>query len=127
MTAGTDLLEIADLNTLRARIYVSEYDMYKVREGAPARLKVEGIARTWNTIATAISPVSQQTDPTLIDTTKFKGLHPPQFYLVELLVSGSDGRLKPGMTGVARIYGRRMSLAGLVLQSLRIALGRKIW
>ena len=127
LTAGTDLLEIADLNTLRARIYVSEYDMYKVREGAPARLKVEGIARTWNTIATAISPVSQQTDPTLIDTTKFKGLHPPQFYLVELLVSGSDGRLKPGMTGVARIYGRRMSLAGLVLQSLRIALGRKIW
>jgi putative peptide zinc metalloprotease protein len=127
LTEGTDLLEIADLNMLRARIYVSEYDMYKVREGAPAKLRVEGIAHTWNTRATAISPVSQGTDSTLIDQTKFKGLHPPQFYLVELLVSGADGRLKPGMTGVARIYGRRTSLAGLGLESLRIVLGRKIW
>jgi len=127
LTEGTDLLEIGDLNTLRARIYVSEYEMYKVREGAPARLRVEGMAHTWNTRATAISPVSQETDPTLADTTKFKGLHPPQFYLVELLVSGADGSLKPGMTGVARIYGERISLAGLGLQSLRNALGRKVW
>jgi putative peptide zinc metalloprotease protein len=127
LTEGTDLLEIADLNTLRARIYVSEYDMYKVREGASAKLRVEGVAQTWNTHATAISPVSQETDPTLVDTTKFKGLHPPQFYLVQLLVSSGDGRLKPGMSGVARIYGKRISLAGLGLESLRIALGRKIW
>lgn len=127
LTEGTDLLEIGDLNTLRARIYVSEYEMYKVREGALAKLRVEGMAHTWNTRASAISPVSQETDPTLADTTKFKGLHPPQFYLVELLVSGADGKLKPGMTGVARIYGERISLAGLGLQSLRNALGRKVW
>ena len=127
LTAGADLLEIADLDTLRARIYVSEYDMYKVRAGAPAKLRVEGIAHTWTSRASAISPVSQESDPTLIDASKFKGLHPPQFYLVELQVSGTDGALKPGMTGVARIYGERISLAGWGLQSLRIVLARKIW
>ncbi len=127
LSEGTDLLEIADLNMLRARIYVSEYDMYKVQEGAPAKLRVEGIVHTWNTRATAISPVAQESDPTLMDATKFKGLHPPQFYLVELLVSGADGRLRPGMIGVARIYGRRISLLGLAMESLRILLGRKIW
>jgi hypothetical protein len=31
------------------------------------------------------------------------------------------------MTGVARVYGKRTSLAGLGLEALRIALGRKIW
>ena len=127
LTEGADLLEIADLDMLRARIYVSEYDMYKVRMAAPAKLRVEGIAHTWTSHASAISPVSQESDPSLIDATKFKGLHPPQFYLVELQVSGVDGMLKPGMTGVARIYGERISLAGLGLQSLRIVLGRKVW
>jgi hypothetical protein len=31
------------------------------------------------------------------------------------------------MAGVARIYGKRMSLAGLGLETLRTMLGRKIW
>ena len=127
LTEGTELFDVADLSVLRARIYISEYDMYKVREAAPAKLQVEGVPATWESRVTAITPISQASDPTLLDATKFKGLHPPQFYLVELLVSGTDGRLKPGMTGVARVYGKRMSMAGLGLESLRIVLGRKIW
>ena len=127
LTAGTELLEVADLSKLRARIYVSEYDMYKVREGAPARLQVEGVTGIQQSQATSITPVSQSSDATVVDQTKFKGLHPPQFYLVELAVSGADGRLQPGMAGVARIYGKRKSLAGLGLDTLRILLGRKIW
>jgi putative peptide zinc metalloprotease protein len=127
LTEGTELLEIGDLRTLRARIYVSEYDMYKIREGAPAKLQIEGVPKIWSARATAITPVSQASDPTLIDATKFKGLHPPQFYLVELWVPSADGTLKPGMTGLARVYGKRMSLAGLGLETLRIVLGRKIW
>ncbi len=127
LTAGTELLEVADLSKLRARLYVSEYDMYKVREGAPAKLQVEGVTGIQQSQATSITPVSQSSDATVVDQTKFKGLHPPQFYLVELAVSGADGRLQPGMEGVARIYGKRKSLAGLGLDTLRILLGRKIW
>jgi multidrug efflux pump subunit AcrA (membrane-fusion protein) len=127
VTEGKELVEIADLDTLRARIYASEYDMYKVHQGAPARLQVEGVPETWRTYVTAIAPASSQSDPTLLDPSKFKGLHPPQFYLVDLQVSGVDGRLKPGMTGVARVYGERISLAGLAWRNLRVVLGRKIW
>jgi putative peptide zinc metalloprotease protein len=127
VTQGTELFEIADLHQLRARIYVSEYDMYKVPAGAFARLQVQGILKIWESRAVAITPVSQPSDPTLIDQTKFKGLHPPQFYLVELPVADSDAELRPGMTGVARVYGKRMSLAGLGFETLRNAFGRKIW
>ena len=127
LTEGTEVVEIADLETLRARIYVSEYDMYKVREGAEARMQVEGVAKVWKSRATAITPVSQNIDSALSSETKFKGLHPPQFYLVELLVHETNGRLKPGMKGVARVYGKRMSLAGLMVEELRVVLGRKIW
>ena len=127
LTEGAELLEVADLTSLRARIYVSEYDMYKVAQGAGAKLQVEGIPRIWESQALSITPVSLESDPSVSGETKFKGLHPPQFYVVELPVHNDSGMLKPGMTGFGRIYGKRTSLAGLGWESLRVVLGRKIW
>ncbi len=127
LTAGTEILQVADPRQLRARIYISEYDMYKVRAGAAAKLQVEGVAALWNSHAAAITPAAQASDPSLIDTTKFKGLHPPQFYVVDLPIWNATRELRPGMKGVARIYGARRSLAGLGWESLHMILGRKIW
>ena len=123
---GAELLEVADLSRFRARIFVSEYDLYKVAIGAPARLQVEGLPQTWASEVAAIAPVSRESDPTLIEESKLKGLHPPQFYIVELRVPAAPG-LKPGMTGTARVYGRRRTLAALAWDALRVVLGRKIW
>jgi hypothetical protein len=110
-----------------AKIYVSEYDMYQLRQGASARLQVEGVPVLWSSEATAITPVSRPSEPSLVDPTKFKGLRPPQFYVVDLPVTNHADKLRPGMTGTARIYGKRMSLGGLGWESLRMVLGRKIW
>jgi putative peptide zinc metalloprotease protein len=103
LTPGTELLEVADLKALKARIYISEYDMYKVREGAPARLHIEGTSRKWDSRAASVTPVALENDPLLMDQTKFKGLRPPQFYAVEIPVPNESGELKPGMTGLARV------------------------
>jgi putative peptide zinc metalloprotease protein len=127
VTEGSELLEIADIRVLRARIYVSEYDLYKVRRGAPARLQVEGVLQKWEAHTAAIAPVSREIDPALLNLTKYKGLHPPQFYVVNLFVANEASRLKPGMTGVARIYGQRRGLAGLTWEGIVNFLGRKIW
>jgi len=123
---GTEVAEVADLAALRARIYVSEYDMYKVREGAPAKLHVDGTWGKWASRAAAVTPASES-DPSLIDRTKFKGLRPPQFYAVDLPLADPSGSLKPGMTGEARVYGERRSLLGFAVEGLRVVLGRKIW
>lgn len=127
LTEGAEVLEVADLESLRARIYVSEYDMYKIREGAPARLYVDGTLRKRESSAASVKPVALSGDPTLMDQTKFKGLRPPQFYAVEIPVSDAGGALRPGMTGTARVYGERRSLAGFAIEALRVLLGRKIW
>jgi Membrane-fusion protein len=127
LTPGTELLEVADLKALRARIYVSEYDMYKVREGAPAKLHIEGASRIWDSRAASVTPVAMENDPSLVDQTKFKGLRPPQFYAVEIPVPNESGELKPGMTGFARVYGGRRSVWGVAVEALRSVLGRKIW
>jgi multidrug resistance efflux pump len=127
LTEGSDVAEVADLTALRARIYVSEYDMYKVHPGATAKLYVDGTLRKWQSHAAAVTPVATENDPSLIDKTKFKGLRPPQFYAVDIPLREENGRLKPGMTGSARVYGERRSLLGFAIEALRVVLGRKIW
>lgn len=127
LAEGSELLEVADLDELRARIFVSEYDLYKIHEGALAKLQVEGLARLWNSEATSVAPVSAEADPALTEQSTFRGLHPPRFYLVELRVANDAGQLKPGMRGVARIYGKRKSLGGLMWENLRVVVARKIW
>jgi multidrug efflux pump subunit AcrA (membrane-fusion protein) len=124
---GAALAEIADLSVMRARIYVSEYDVSKVKAGADARASVEGRARKWTAKAIDVAPVSSLADPRLVESTKYKGLIPPSFYCVQLLIPNSDGALKPGMRGTARIYGQRRSLIALGWQTVAHFLGRKLW
>ena len=125
--AGTELVEVADLGIMRARIYVSEHDMYKLRVGSRASLQVEGILKKWNAQALAISPVSTEIDSGLKGQTQYQGMRPPNFYSAELLVANPDGRLKPGMSGTARVYGQRRSLAGFIWQEAMNFVGRKVW
>src|SRR5712692_9485683 len=125
--AGTELVEVADLGIMRARIYVSEHDMYKLRVGSRASLQVEGILKKWNAHALAISPVSTEIDSGLKGQTQYQGMRPPNFYSAELLVANPDGRLKPGMSGTARVYGQRRSLAGFIWQEAMNFVGRKVW
>jgi putative peptide zinc metalloprotease protein len=127
LTEGAELVEVADLKALRARIYLSEYDMYKVHDGAPAKLHVDGTLQKWKSRAVSVTPVVSESDPSLIDKTKFKGLRPPQFYAVDIPLADENGALKPGMTGTARVYGERRSLAGFAIEALRVVLGRKVW
>ena len=127
VTAGTELVEVADLSQLRARIYVSEHDMYKLRVGSPASLQVEGIFKTWNAQAVAISPVSTEIAPELEDQSEIQGHATSQLLLGGSPGGQSDGKLKPGMSGTARVYGQRRSLAGFIWQEVKNFVGRKVW
>ena len=127
VSEGTVLAEIADLSKLRARIYVSEYDLYKLKVGSPARLMVEGSLPKVNTQVGSVAPQSSTIDPGLAEATPFKGLRPPNFYVVDMRVVNPDGRLKPGMVGLARIYGPRRSAIGLLWAEAKQSLIRKLW
>jgi putative peptide zinc metalloprotease protein len=127
VTAGTELAEVDDARTLRARIYVSEYEMYKYHPNSTARLHVDGIFRKWDTRVLTVSPTSSEIAPGLLDLTKFTGMRPPTFYAIDLLVKNEEGRLKPGMAGTARIYSRRRSIAGFAYRAAADFAGRKLW
>ena len=124
---GQELLEVADLSSLRARIYISEYDLYKVRQSTNGRLMVQGLFKTWTAQIVSIAARPTEIDERLTGKVELRGMNPPHFYIVDLVVQNPGGTLKPGMAGVARIYGRRRSLLGLGWQTFTNFWGRKLW
>jgi putative peptide zinc metalloprotease protein len=124
---GTELAEVADVARLRARIYVSEFEIYKLKKDSPALLQVDGTVGRYKARTIAIAPTSSEIAPGLIDLSRYKGQKPPRFYVFDMLVDNAGGRLKPGLPGTARVYGHRRSLAGLALQQVEDFVGRKMW
>ena len=124
---GTEVAEVADVSQMRARLYVSEHDMFKLWLGAPAWLEVDGFARKWRSEADSISAVSSPSDARVADRNQYSGLNPPMFYVVDLTIPNPGEVLKPGMVGTGRIYGVRRSLAGLTWEGIREFFGRKVW
>ena len=127
LRAGQELLEIADLRTLRARVYISEFDLSKIRQGASARLQVDGQVRKRDTNAEYVAARPTEKLPVGESEEGLRGLNGPHFFLVDLMVDNADGTLRPGMTGVARVYGRRRSLGARGWEWVANFWGRKIW
>ena len=125
--AGTELAEVGDLKHLRARIYISEYDMNRFGANAPALLHVDGTFEKLDAESVTIAPVSSEIAPNLMDLSQFAGMRAPNFYVVEMVVANPDGRLAPGMIGTARVYGRRRNLAGFAWQAVADFVSRKVW
>ncbi len=127
VSLGTELAEVADITRLRARVYVSEYDLYKFNANSPARLQVNGSLAKHDAQTVAIAPVSSDIPRGLMDLSKYEGTRPPKFYVFDLLIDNRDGTMRPGMAGTARVYGIRRSLAGLAVLTVEEFLGRKVW
>jgi putative peptide zinc metalloprotease protein len=124
---GTELAEIGDLSCMRARIYISEHDVSKIQVAALARVQVAGIAKKWDARALEVAPVSSGIAPELAEKSKYTGLNPLNYYVVDLVIDNPARILKPGMVGTARIYGRRSSLVELAGREVIEFFGRKAW
>lgn len=127
VTRGSELLEVGEVNVLRARIFVPEHELYKIHAGARAQIEVTGMARKWDALAVSISPLQSEAEPGLIAQSEYKGLQAPHFYVADLRVDNLDAELRPGMAGSARIFGERRSIGGFVWVAVRNFISRKVW
>lgn len=125
--AGSELVEVEDLSVMRARIYLPEFEVRDVKVGEPVSLDLaaafQPLPARVETIASAPSPP----DAGLIQQPNYKGLVPPRFYCVTALVSNPSNALKSGMTGTAKVWVARRSLAGFVWEDLRDFAQLKLW
>jgi len=120
------LLEIADLSQMRARIYISEYDLYKIRPGESAKLQLDGMMRrSYGQVSqVSVRPAQVQLEG---EEPESNVARPNQFYFADIIVKNPETGLKPGMAGVARVYCGRRSLGGMALEDIKNFWGRKLW
>ncbi|HXE90576.1 MAG TPA: HlyD family efflux transporter periplasmic adaptor subunit [Terriglobales bacterium] len=127
LEAGTELAEIADITALRARTYVPEFRLRKAKLLADADLLLESSMVSRHGKVVAIAPVSVETAPGGSAEAIYKGIGSAKLYACEVLVDNPDRSLRPGMSGTAKIYGERRSLAGLIWEPVRNFVSFRVW
>lgn len=127
LPAGTQVAEIADLSSLRARAYVPGLDIRDVREGAPAALRLDSVATALHGTVASIAPSSSEIESGLMAKDAYKGMVVPQYYVATILIPNAQQTLQDGMMGTAKIFVRRRSLGAFVTQAVYEFLRRKLW
>jgi len=126
LDAGTTIAEVVDTRTMRAHIFVPEYAVGELRLAAPVSLLVDGTFVPRRSSVEQIEPVPVEIPPAVESIKQIKGGAQLNDYIAEVLLP-NDGTLKPGMTGTARIFVRRASLAGIAAKAVREFVDRKAW
>ena len=123
---GDVLLEVAGTDNLRARVYVPEFAMHDVRAGASARLHIDGTFASSSGVLSSIAPASTVIAEGLVPKAQLQGITPPRYYPAWVPLQ-NNGSLAEGMTGSAKIFVRRTSLAGSLWRFTAELLERKVW
>ena len=110
---GGQLAVLVDRQVMRARVLVQDRDLEDVQRGARVGLKVRGFPfRTFTGQVSEVMPAASSNRPiTSPDKLERKGQELANFFEVDMEFANPDGVLREGMTGTARIYGKRYPLA----------------
>lgn len=126
LESGEAIAEVADISTMTARIYIPEFGMRDVRVGSEVRLQPESNSVPLTATLSAVAPASSQVEPGLIPQDQLKGITPPRFYVGSAFLT-NGGTLKEGMTGMAKIFVARRSIAGFAWIFIHDLVDRRIW
>jgi putative peptide zinc metalloprotease protein len=124
---GDVLTDVDDARTLKARIFIPEFQIQRVRPNAPVSLKLESLFQPIRGSVSSMEIASSRIAPGLAPEEKYKGAAAPSFYVATVLISYSGRMMRPGMSGDAKIQIERQSIAGFVRETVLEFLQRKIW
>lgn len=127
LNAGATAVEIADLSSLRARLFVPESEMREVRPGQAVSLRPDSFFKAISGAVDKIAVASSEIEPGLEPKSAFKGLVPPRYYAVTVQEPNAGATLMDGMTGTAKIYTVRRSIVGLAWRTASELVRRKLW
>jgi putative peptide zinc metalloprotease protein len=113
LSEGMELVRIVDRSTMKARILVHDWEVQDVRQGASAQVKVipypyrtyDGSVKQILPAATDDRPVAQPEKLTRL------GQDLTNYFAVVVELPNSDGALREGMTGTAKVSWKSRPLA----------------
>ena len=119
LDAGDELTTVVDRSTMKARILVRDWDLEDVHPGAAAKAKVIPFPyRTYSGKVDQILPAAA-TDRPVSETQDLQrlGQQLTNYFAVDMEFANPDGSLREGMTGTAKITGKKSSIAHQVARA----------
>ena len=113
---GEEICRIGEIGKFLLKIDVSEREIGNVRLDSPVRFKLKTMPG--QVFTGRVSKINAEPMP---------NQYAQRFYPVEVLIENSDGLLRPGMTGFARISFGRQSIGLIVAQKVWQALRPELW
>ncbi len=127
VTTGETLLTIVDPSQLVARLFVPISEMDRVRVGDPVSLQLPFQFSEVHGRLGSIEGSAVQLPSGLLAEQEYKGLGLLTFYTTRMPLSESGERIRPGMSGQAKIFGRRRSLAERIITATGNVLHAHFW
>jgi putative peptide zinc metalloprotease protein len=124
--AGTAVAEVANPAKMIARVYIPEFVVRDVKVGTRVRLQGRSAPIPISAYLESIAPVSAENDPALNERAQLNGIVPPPFYVGSVHLA-NDGSLRAGMSGNAKLFVRRRSLAEMTGRFVRDLMQRRFW
>lgn len=113
---GEEICRIGEIGKFLLKIDVSEREIGSVRLDSPVRFKLKTVPG--RVFTGRVSKINAEPIP---------NQYAQRFYPVEVLIENSDGMLRPGMTGFARISFGRQSIGLILAQKIWQALRPELW
>ena len=123
---GAKIADVADTSTMVARVYIPEYAIREVKVGTKARLQMRSRLLPITGTLAGLAPVNALIDPGLVEKAELNGIVPPPFYVGSVKVK-NDGSLREGMTGTAKLFVGRRSIAEFLWRFGRDSFLRRFW
>ncbi len=127
LEAGKEVAEVADNSSFVGRVYLPEALVRKVRQGAPVAIRPEGYFRSRSAVVASIAPAASQQEAGISQDEEYKGIENAQYYAVTVAVPNQGGFLRDGMTGDAKIFVQRRSIAAFLFETIHEFVRRKLW
>ena len=113
---GEEICRIGETGKFLLKIDVSEREIARRQTGQPGAIQIEDGSRS--VFTGRVSKINAEPIPIK---------HAQRFYPVEVLIESSDGMLRPGMTGYARISFGRQSIGLILAEKVWQALRPELW
>jgi putative peptide zinc metalloprotease protein len=127
VTTGQTLLTIVDPSQLVARLYIPASEMNRLQAGDPVSLQLPSRFSEFHGFLEPIEGSTLPLPPGILADQQFKGIALPAFYTSRMPLHEVGGELQPGMSGQAKIFSKRRSLADRTVTALGNLIHTHFW
>ena len=125
--SGQPLIDLADAGPRIARIFIPASALDRIPRGADVAL---GLPGKFSVLRMPLPPPDDNAvtlPPGLVARQDYKGIQLPVFYCSRILLPASAGNLFLGLSGEAKVFGERRSIAERILTSAYNLVKSHVW